>query len=65
MARHLSINYKIRMAGLAFRRRIEITQNATRAPKGKAQAFKRGSNEMAEARLAVACEAKLAINAQS
>ena len=47
------------MAGLAFRHRIEITQNATRAPKRKAQAFKRGSNEMAEARLAVRVRGKI------
>ena len=46
-------NYKIRMAGLPFRRSIEITQNATRAPKRKPQAFESGSNEMADARLAV------------
>ena len=43
------------MAGLPFRRGIEITQNATRAPKWKPQAFESGSNEMADARLAVRC----------
>ena len=43
------------MAGLAFRRSMEITQNATRAPKRKPQAFESGWNEMADAGLAVRC----------
>ena len=41
------------MSGLLFRRSIEITQNATRAPKRKSQALKSGSNQMADVRVAV------------
>ena len=48
------------MVGLPFCRSIEITQNATWAPKRKLQAFESGSNEMPLMR-----EAKLEINAQS
>ena len=54
MARH-----KIRMAGLPSRRSIKITQNATRAAKRKSQAFKSGSNQMADTRLAVRVRGKI------
>ena len=55
------------MGGLPFRRSIEITQNATRAPKRKPQAFESGSNEVIWLILhsRYAFEAKLEINAQS
>ena len=52
-------NYKIRMSGIPFRRSIEITQNATRAPKRKSQALKSGSNQMADVRLAVRVRGKI------
>ena len=47
------------MAGLPFRRSIEITQNATRAPKRKLQAFESASKETADARLAVRVRGKI------
>ena len=47
------------MAGLSFRRCIEITQNATRAPKRKSQALESGSNQMADGRLAVGVRGKI------
>ena len=47
------------MAGLPFRRGIKITQNATRAPKRKPQTFESGSNEMADARLALRVRGKI------
>ena len=59
MARHLSINYKIRVVGLSFRRSVEITQNPTRTPKRKSQALKSGSNQMADVRLAVRVRGKI------
>ena len=47
------------MSGIPFRRSIEITQNATRAPKRKSQALKSGSNQMADVRLAVRVRGKI------
>ena len=47
------------MAGLPSRRSIKITQNATRAAKRKSQAFKSGSNQMADTRLAVRVRGKI------
>ena len=47
------------MSGLPFRRSIEITQNATRAPKRKSQPLKSGSNQMADVRLAVRVRGKM------
>ena len=51
--------YKIRMAGLPFRRSIKITQNATRTAKRKSRAFISGSNQTADTRLAVRVRAKI------
>ena len=42
-------NYKIDMSGLPFRCKIQITQNTIWASKRKSQAFKSGSNQMADA----------------
>ena len=50
---------QIRMAGISFCRGIEITQNETRAPKRKPQAFESGLNEMADARLALRVRGKI------
>ena len=47
------------MAGLPSRRSIKITQNATRAAKRKSQAFKSGSNQTADTRLAVRVRGKI------
>lgn len=47
------------MAGLTFCCSIEITQNATWAPKGKSQALKSGSNQMAYGELAVHVRGKI------
>ena len=47
------------MAGLPSRRNIKITQNATRAAKRKSQAFKSGSNQTADTRLAVRVRGKI------
>ena len=47
------------MAGLPFRSRIKITQNATPAAKRKSQAFKSGSNRTADTRLAVGVRGKI------
>ena len=47
------------MAGLRFRRSIKMTQNATRAAKRKSQAFKSGSNQTADTRLAVRVRGKI------
>ena len=47
------------MSGLLFRRSIEITQNATRAPERKSQTLKSGSNQMADVRLAVRRRGKI------
>ena len=55
-------SHKIRMAGLPFRRSIEIPQNATRAPKRKSQALKSGSNQMAVVPLAVRVRGKIALS---
>ena len=52
-------HYKIRMAGLLFRRSIEITQNATRVPKRRSQALKSVSNQMAYFRLAMRGRGKI------
>ena len=46
------------MVGLPFRRSIKTTQNATRAAKRKLQAFKSGSNQTADTRLAVRVRGK-------
>ena len=51
--------YKIREAGIPFRRSIEISQNATRAPNWKSQALKSGSNQAADIRLAVRVRGKI------
>ena len=47
------------MAGLPFRRTIQITQDAMRAPQRKSEAFKSGLNQMADARLAVGVRSKI------
>ena len=47
------------MAGHPSRHSIEISQNATRAPKRKSQALKSGSNQMADVRLAVRVRGKI------
>ena len=47
------------MAGLPFRRSIDITQNATRVPRRKSQALKSGWNQMADVRLAVRVRSKI------
>ena len=47
------------MAGLPFGRSLEITQNGIRAPKRKPQVFESGSNEMADARLALRVRDKI------
>ena len=52
-------NYRIKKAGLAFRRCIETTQNATRTATGKSRALKSGSNQMADVRTAVRVRGKL------
>ena len=44
---------------MPFRRSIEITQNATRAAKRESQAFKSGSNQTADTRLAVRVRDKI------
>ena len=56
MARQI---WKMKMVGLPFRRGIQITQNTIRLPKRKAKAFKSGSNQMADARLAVGVRGKI------
>ena len=53
------LNYRIKMAGLPFRRCIEITQNATPTAKGKSRALKSGSNQMADVRTAVRVRGKI------
>ena len=45
--------------GNSFRRSIEITQNATRAPNWKSQTLKSGSNQTADIRLAVRVRGKI------
>ena len=47
------------LAGLPFRRCMEITQNATRTAKGKSRALKSGSNQMADVRTAIRVSGKI------
>ena len=50
---------RLKMAGLAFRRCMEITQNATGTAKRKSRALKSGSNQMADVRTAVRAKGKI------
>ena len=54
----LKKTYRIKMAGLPFRRCMVITQNATRTAKGKSQVLKSSSNQMAHVRTAVRVKGK-------